>query len=88
MPKKDTKLQKLSENIYIAVEELQSMLVNIMIQLVTVAGKELDEYLYRDDELGCCIRDVIAVAGKEPHIILQKRAARGRKPAGTSTNSM
>ncbi len=46
-------------------DELQSMLVNILIQLIAVAGKGLDEYLYRDDRLGCCIRDVIAADGKE-----------------------
>lgn len=46
-------------------DELQSMLVNILVRLVTVAGKGLDEYLYRNEELGCCIRDVIAADGKE-----------------------
>ena len=48
-------------------DELQSMLVNILIQLVTVAGKRLDEYLYKNDELDCYIRDVIAADGKETH---------------------
>lgn len=46
-------------------DELQSMLVNILVRLVTAAGKGLDEYLYRNEELGCCIRDVIAADGKE-----------------------
>lgn len=46
-------------------DELQKMLVNILIQLITVAGKGLDEYLYRNDALGYCIRDVIAADGKE-----------------------
>lgn len=40
------------------------MLVTILVELVRVAGKELDEYLYRNDELGCYIRDVIAADGK------------------------
>lgn len=48
-------------------DELQNMLVAILIQLVRVAGKELDNYLYRNDELGCYIRDVIAADGKETH---------------------
>ena len=46
-------------------DELQSMLVNILVRLVTVAGKGLDEYLYRNEELRCCIRDMIAADGKE-----------------------
>lgn len=46
-------------------DELQNMLVTILVELVRVAGKELDEYLYRNDELGCYIRDVIAADGKE-----------------------
>lgn len=46
-------------------DELQRMLVNILIRLITVAGKCVDEYLYRNDALGCCIRDVIAADGKE-----------------------
>lgn len=46
-------------------DELQSMLVNILVKIVTVAGKGLDEYLYRNEELGCYIRDVIAADGKE-----------------------
>ena len=46
-------------------DELQRMLVDILVQLVTVAGKRLDDYLYRNDQLGCCIRDVIAADGKE-----------------------
>ena len=48
-------------------DELQSMLVNILIRIVTVAGKKLDEYLYKNDELDCYIRDVIAADGKETH---------------------
>lgn len=43
------------------------MLVNILIQIVTVAGKRLDECLYKNDELDCHIRDVIAADGKEIH---------------------
>lgn len=46
-------------------EELQKMLVDILIQLVSVAGKGIDEFLYQNEELGCCIRDVIAADGKE-----------------------
>lgn len=50
-------------------DELQNMLVTILIQLVsTVKDKnELDGYLYRNDELGCYIKDVIAADGKETH---------------------
>lgn len=50
-------------------DELQNMLVTILIQLVNAANnkKELDEYLYRNDKLDCCIRDVIAADGKETH---------------------
>ena len=55
-------------------DELQSMLVNILIQLVTAAGKELDEYLYRNDELGCYIRDVIAADGKETRNTAKKNS--------------
>ena len=46
-------------------EELQRMLVNILVQFVTAAGRGLDEYLYRNDALGCCIRDIITADGKE-----------------------
>jgi len=46
-------------------DELQDMLVNILAQLVTVAGRTLDEYLYQNDQLDCCIKDVIAADGKE-----------------------
>lgn len=46
-------------------DELQRMLVNILVRIVAVAGKGLDEYLYRNEELGCYIRDVIAADGKE-----------------------
>lgn len=46
-------------------DELQSMLVNILVRIVTVAGKKIDKYLYQNEELGCCIRDVIAADGKE-----------------------
>lgn len=56
-------------------DELQSMLVNILIQLITVAGKELNEYLYRNDELGCYIRDVIAADGKETHNTAKKNSS-------------
>lgn len=55
-------------------DELQSMLVNILIQLVTTAGKELDEYLYRNDELRCYIRDVIAADGKETRNTAKKNS--------------
>ena len=50
-------------------DELQNMLVAILIQLVSVAKNKagLDEYLYRNDELGCYIQDVIAADGKETH---------------------
>lgn len=48
-------------------DELQNMLVTILVKLVRVAGKDLDEYLYRNDELGCYIQDVIAADGKETH---------------------
>ena len=48
-------------------DELQGMLVNILIRIVTVAGEKLDEYLYKNDELDCYIRDVIAADGKETH---------------------
>ena len=53
-------------------DELQNMLVNILIQLITVAGKGLDEYLYRNDNLSCYIRDVIAADGKETHNTAKK----------------
>lgn len=48
-------------------DELQNMLVNILVQLVNTAGKRLDEYLYKNEELDCCIKDVIAADGKETH---------------------
>lgn len=50
-------------------DELQNMLVMILVQLVSVAKnkKELDEYLYQNNELDCYIRDVIAADGKEIH---------------------
>lgn len=48
-------------------DELQSMLVNILIQLITVAGKRLDEYLYKNEKLDCYIQDVISADGKETH---------------------
>lgn len=50
-------------------DELQNMLVTILIQLVSnvKTKKELDEYLYQNDELGCYIKDVIAADGKETH---------------------
>lgn len=63
-------------------DELQSMLVNILIQLITVAGKRLDEYLYRNDSLGCCIRDVIAADGKETRNT-GKKTVRMLKTGGT-----
>ena len=48
-------------------DELQDMLVTILVQLVSTVKNELDEYLYRNDELGCYIKDVIAADGKETH---------------------
>lgn len=62
-------------------DELQSMLVNILIRIVTVAGKKLDEYLYKNDELGCYIRDVIAADGKETHNTGKKAAKIPQKDA-------
>lgn len=55
-------------------DEPQRMLVNILIQLITVAGKCVDEYLYRNDALGCCIRDVIAADGKETRNTAKKNS--------------
>ena len=55
-------------------DELQRMLVSILIQLVHTAGKCLDEYLYRNDALGCCIRDVIAADGKETRNTAKKKS--------------
>ena len=43
------------------------MLVNILVQLVNVAGKSRNESLYQNDELDCYIRDVVAADGKEIH---------------------
>lgn len=43
------------------------MPVTILVKFVRVTGKELDEYLYHNDELGCYIWDVIAVDRKEIH---------------------
>lgn len=62
-------------------DELQKMLVNILIQLITVAEKGLDEYLYQNDVLGYCIRDVIAADGKETCNIAKKTANRQRTAA-------
>ena len=56
-------------------DELQSMLVNILIRIVTVAGKKIDEYLYKNDELDCYIKDVIAADGKETHNTGKKNSA-------------
>lgn len=56
-------------------DELQSMLVNILIRIVTVAGKKIDEYLYKNDELDCYIKDVIAADGKETHNTGKKSSA-------------
>lgn len=55
--------------------ELQNMLVNILTQLINVAGKGLDEYLYQNDYLDCCIRDVIAADGKETHNTAKKNSS-------------
>ena len=54
-------------------DELQGMLVNMLAQLITIAGKGLDEYLYRDDYLDCYIRDVIAADGKETRNTAKKK---------------
>jgi len=56
------------------VDELQGMLANILVQLITVAGKEPGEYLYQNDELGCYIRDVIAADGKKTHNTAKKNS--------------
>lgn len=58
-------------------DELQGMLVNILLQPIHVAGKSLDEYLYRNDDLGCCIRDVIAANGKETRNTAKKKGTKG-----------
>lgn len=50
------------------------MLVNILVQIVTVAGKRLDEYLYKNEELNCYIRDVMAADGKETHNTGKKKS--------------
>ena len=57
-------------------DELQNMLVTILVQLVSNVKnqKELDEYLYRNDGLGCYIRDVIAADGKETHNTRKKNS--------------
>ena len=55
-------------------EEVQDMLVNILAQMVTAAGKRLDEYLYKNEELDCYIRDVIAADGKETHNTGKKKS--------------
>ena len=64
-------------------DELQSMLANMLIQLISIAGKELDEYL-----TGMTVWAVISgmslqQTGKKP-AILQKRKERTRNPDGTS----
>lgn len=46
-------------------DEVQGMLQNILLQMITAAGKGLDQYLYRNEELGCYVRDIIAADGKE-----------------------
>lgn len=48
--------------------------MNILIQLIRVAGKCLDEYLYRNDALGCCIRDVTAADRKETHNTAKRKS--------------
>ena len=57
-------------------DELQNMLVTILVQLVSNVKnqKELNEYLYRNDELGCYIKDVIAADGKETHNTRKKNS--------------
>ena len=57
-------------------DELQNMLVTILVQLVSNVKnqKELDEYLYQNDGLGCYIRDVIAADGKETHNTRKKNS--------------
>lgn len=46
-------------------DELQTMLKEILIQMVEMAGQHLDQYLYENKELDCYVRDVIAADGKE-----------------------
>ncbi len=52
------------------------MLVAILVQLVSNVKnqKEMDEYLYQNDELGCYIKDVIAADGKETHNTRKKNS--------------
>ena len=55
-------------------EGVQDMLVNILAQMVTAAGKRLEEYLYKNEELDCYIQDVIAADGKETHNTGKKKS--------------
>lgn len=43
------------------------MLVNVLVEIVEKARKELGEYLYKNDELDWYVCDVIAADGKETH---------------------
>ncbi len=54
-------------------EEMQDMLKGILIQMVEMAGQHLDQYLYKNEELGCYVQDVIAADGKETHRTAKKR---------------
>ena len=53
-------------------DELQNMLVNVLVEIVEKARKELGEYLYKNEELDCYVRDVIAADGKETHNTAKK----------------
>lgn len=57
-------------------DELQSMLVNVLVEIVEKARKELGEYLYKNDELNCYVRDVIAADGKETHNTAKKNSVK------------
>ena len=55
-------------------DELQSMLKEILIQMVEMAGQHLDQYLYQKEELDCYVRDVIAADGKETRHTAKRHA--------------
>lgn len=48
-------------------DELQQMLVNILVRMVTIADETIDQSLYQNDELDYFLKDVIAADGKETH---------------------
>ncbi len=58
-------------------EEMEDMLKEMLIQMVEMAGQHLGQYLYKNEELGCYVQDVIAADGKETHRTAKKR---GREP--------